>query len=121
MASFLERIIGLRNNPGTPVLTTRAVDTTYLPSASAYTRCVYTIQLQCTASQTSTVTLLCDTASPPTTARCVATLTIAALGVSTTVKQVLVWDAAPGENVRLATSGTGTAPVISAQFETPIS
>lgn len=121
MASFLERIIGIKNNPGTPVLTTRAVDTTFLPSASAYTRVKYTIQLQCTANQTSTVQLLSDSASPPTVVRDAATLTIAALGVSTTVKQTITWDVAPGDNVRLATSGTGTAPVISVQWETPVS
>lgn len=121
MASFLERIIGIKNNPGTPVLTTRAVDTTFLPSASAYTRCIYTIQLQCTATQTSTVELRSDAASPPTVVRCSATLTVAASGVSQTVKQVLTWDAAPGDNVRLVVSGTGTAPVISQQWETPVS
>ena len=125
MSSFLERIIarigGTSDNPGAPVVTTRALDTTFTPSTTAYTLCLYTIQLQCTATQTSQVELRSDTASPPTVARASAALTIAATGISTTVRQQLVYVAAPNDTVRLVSSGTGTAPTIVQQIEIPIS
>lgn len=121
MPTFLERVVDRVDNPGTPVLTTRTLDTTFQPSASRYTLCVYTIELQCTALQTMLVELRSDSAATPTVARCSAKLTVAATGVATTIRQTLTWITAPGDNVKLVTAGTGTAPVIAQQFEMQIS
>ena len=115
MASWLERIIGRVDNPGAPIITTRALDADFTPSATAYTLCIYTINMVVASTQSSTVVLNSDAVATPTTPRCSASTNVVG-----TARQVLVYVCPPGENVKLVSSGTGT-PTIVHQVEIPIS
>lgn len=95
------------------------MDTTFMPSASRYTLLLYTLQLVGTAGQSGTVEMRVDTASPPTTVRASAMLAVTGDGDSDTVRQQVVGVAAPGDNVRLVSAGTGTF-TIAHQTEIPI-
>jgi hypothetical protein len=81
----------------------RALNTTFAPSATKYTMCIYSIQLVQTAAQDGTCELRSDAASPPTTVRCSMRNVLTG-----TNRSVLVYIVPPGQNVRLVTSGTGT-------------
>lgn len=106
MATFLERIIDKLDNPGDPTTPTRALDTTFAPSATDYVLCLYTIQMVITTGQTSTVVLNSDSASPPTTPRASATSNVVG-----TVRQQLVFVCKAGDNIRLVSSGAGAATI----------
>ena len=108
-----------KNTPDPPITPTRALDTTFQPSATRYTLLMYTIQLVGAAAQSGTVELRVDTASPPTTARASAMLAVTGAGDSDTTRSMVIGVAAPGDNVRLVFAGTGT-PTIAHQTEIAI-
>ncbi len=106
--------LGRYKNPGAPVNNSRVLGTQYTPSTTAYVEHFVTVQLVCTAGQTATVDLLSDTATPPTTGRARASSNIVG-----TVIQQLTWITAPGDNVKLVASGTGTSSIV-LQWEVPL-
>lgn len=116
MGTWLEDLI----DPGAPVTPARTLNANFTPSLVGATLVLYTIELQCTASQTSSVELRSDSAATPTTPRTSAVLTIAATGIATTVRQLLAYVVAAGDNVRLVSAGNGTTPVIAQQVEIPL-
>jgi len=101
--------LGRYKNPGAPVdtHTTRVIGTPYSPSSSAYVMHFITAQFVCTAGQTATLQLLSDSASPPTNERTKLSHNI----VGTMVLQ-MVWETAPGDNIKLVASGTGTVTLV---------
>lgn len=112
MPSFLERVVDKIDNPSAPTTPTRALDATFTPSATDYVLCLYTIELVATATQTAQVELRSDAAVTPTVVRTSARLTLAATAVLTTIRQELVYIAAPGDNVKLVSSGAGTSSIV---------
>lgn len=106
--------LGRYKNPGTPVNNSRALNATYTPSAVAYVEHFVTVSLTNTAGQTAQVDFLSDTAVTPTTLRARAA---AAFTGAVTVE--LNWITAPGDNVKLVSSGTGAAAIV-AQWEIPL-
>lgn len=105
---------GRYKNPGAPVNNSRAIGTQYTPSTTAYVMHFITLQLVCTSAQSVTVQLLADSASPPTTVRDVGTSNIVG-----TLNYRMCWISAPGDNVKLVSTGTGAA-TIAAQWEVPL-
>lgn len=117
----------LNYTPSTP---SRALGTTFQPSATNAAMLFYSVAFNCTLSltgtQTSTVDLLSDTASPPTTVR---GRVVAGLGGALTIglniaspdTKMLVYLAPPGHNVRLVSSGTCASVTLVAQSEVAIS
>lgn len=108
-----------RHLPDPPTTPARVLDTTFAPSTSRFVLCSYTVQIVAAAGLASTVELRSDSAAPPTTARCSATLSVTGAGDSDTVRQTLEYICPPGDNVRLVTSGTATVTLVN-QTETAI-
>lgn len=106
--------LGRWKNPGAPVNGSRVLGTQYTPSASAYVEHFVSVQMTVTTGQSSQVSALCDSASPPTVerARCATNV----IGVQTFE---LSWISAPGDNCKLVATGTGAAAIV-AQWEVPL-
>lgn len=109
--SWLSDKVDKLDEPGAPVATTRALDADFTPSADDHTLVMYSIELTCDAGEDATVELRSDAATPPVTVRASARLNVGAGGVTTTVRQQLVYVVPKGHNVRLVTSGTGVAAI----------
>ncbi len=105
---------GHRFLPGAPVNGSRALGTQYTPSASNWVAYFITVQLVNASTQSATVAFTADSANPPTIVRTSASSNV----VGTTIQQ-MVWFTAPGDNVKLVASGTGTATIVQ-QFEIPL-
>lgn len=114
----------------TPVVTTRALNTTFQPHATKATRVSYSARTQVTnplliGSSIATVTLLSDAANPPTTERCrVSAESAVGLAVSIALTTVnvapLTYLVPAGHYVRLVSTvtGTGAASIVSQVEET---
>lgn len=110
----------------TPSYPARVIGTTFTPSTLYPTLVAYSVSFTCTLSlsgnQTSTVDLLSDTGTTPTTQQervgsgLSGTLTIG-LNVSSPDIKLLVWLVPAGWKVRLVTSGTCSAVTLVAQSE----
>ncbi len=97
---------------------TRALATTFQPSATRPVMCTYTIEASVTitllAGQTAQVELRSDTASPPTTVRAqVSVQASGVLGLARTDRQQLSYLCPAGHNIILVKSGAGTATIVS--------
>lgn len=112
----------------TPLVTNRALNTTFMPSDTASTFVCYTVEIICTASlaggQTGTVELRSDANALPITARSqVANTNSVSLAIAVTVvntqRMQLMYLVPPGHNVRLVSSGTATIAIV-AQSEVAI-
>lgn len=117
MTSWLENKVDSADNPGTPTTPTRSVDgAAFVPSASKYVMCMYTLELDCDNDEVCTVELRSDAANPPLTVRASAYLAPSDPGAATpkvVARQQLTYVAQPGHFVKLVKTGgsTGTASV----------
>jgi hypothetical protein len=105
-----------RDTPDPAIVPTRALDTTFAPDAGKWVEVFYSIQLVVAAGQTSSVELRIGAATPPTVPWGRVSLSVTGAGDSDTITAQLSGYAAPGENVRLVSAGTGT-PTIVTQIE----
>ena len=107
---------------GTPVVAhpARALNTTFMPSATRPTLVIYSVRITCTQSvaagpQVGRIELRSDAASPPVTVQSImaagqsGTLVVA-LTIVDTVGGVLIYLVPEGHNVRLATVNEAGAP-----------
>src|SRR5678815_4563571 len=97
--SWLSDKIESLDDPAAPTTPTRTLDTEFTPSATKWTLCSYVVQLVAADAATPSVELRSDSASPPTTARAVASLAPTSTGGSVTVKQTLTYLVPPGHKV----------------------
>lgn len=118
MSSWIQGLIKRLTAPATPTTPTRTLGVAFQPSVTDTVDAVYTIKQIVLHGQDSVVTLLSDSANPPTTERGSVELALTDDTASITTRQQIVYRVPPGHYVKLVASGTGT-PSVQSSSETP--
>lgn len=117
--TWLDNKIASEAQPSAPAQPSRVIGTAYQPSTTQQVLIAVTVEMVATSAQDGSVALESDAATTPTTERASARLAVGSGGVSTTIRQTLVYIVPIGHYVKLVSSGTGTHTVIDV-VETPL-
>lgn len=113
----------------TPTTPTRALNTTFMPSATRPVLCMYSVQVNGTTTLLSgddgVIELRSDTGSPPTTVRASMRNRVfqglgVTVGTNTVVRAELVYLCPPGHNINLTTVVLLAAPIFTLVNQTEI-